>query len=108
MFTTAYPEMPPFNNLYQFTNPITGTQGDSIRYIINALFIHQFGKPHTQYRNLILNDTPNQTINKIKSMLVGQIQMVDYSGLKIKGAVVHMLLLYINWFKILPHRISTH
>lgn len=69
-FVTAYPEMPPYNNLYQFPNPLTGTQGDSIRAIINSLQVHQNGKQHKEYFNNLLADNPNQTLNKIKNTLL--------------------------------------
>ena len=66
-YVTTFPEMPPFNNLYQFPTPLSGIQGDSIRAIINSLQIHQFGKQHSNYLQTIINDTPVQTLNKIGS-----------------------------------------
>jgi probable HAF family extracellular repeat protein len=95
LFITAYPEMPAFNNLYQFTSPLTGIQGDSIRYIINSLFTHQYGKQHLQYKQGILNDTPTQTLNKIKNILVqdnpdGGLLRLDNPG----GPGAHAIVFY--------------
>jgi probable HAF family extracellular repeat protein len=94
-FITAYPEMPPFNNLYQFPNTLTGVQGDSIRAIINSLQIHQFGKQHRTYLNSILSDTPIQTLNKIKNVLLKD--NTDGGLLRIKkqtGKGAHAIVVY--------------
>ena len=69
-YVATYPEMPPFNNLYQFSTPLSGIQGDSIRAIINSLQIHQSGKQHQTFIGNLGNDTPLQTLNKIKSSII--------------------------------------
>ena len=69
-YITTFPEMPPFNNLYQFSTPLSGIQGDSIRAIINSLQIHQSGKQHQTFIGNLGNDTPLQTLNKIKSSII--------------------------------------
>jgi probable HAF family extracellular repeat protein len=97
-FITAYPEMPPFNNLYQFPNTLTGVQGDSIRAIINSLQIHQFGKQHRTYLNTILSDTPIQTLNKIKNVLLkdntdgGLLRIKNQTGKGAHAIVVYKLI----------------
>ena len=69
-YVATYPEMPPFNNLFQFSTPLSGIQGDSIRAIINSLQIHQSGKQHQTFIGNLGNDTPLQTLNKIKSSII--------------------------------------
>lgn len=69
-YVAAFPEMPPFNNLYQFPTPLSGIPGDSIRGIINSLQIHQSGKQHQTFIRNIRNNTPLQTLNKIKSSIL--------------------------------------
>jgi probable HAF family extracellular repeat protein len=64
-FKTRYPTFP------NFTNPIDVTSNNQVKKVINELFTHQFGEPHTSYRrNVGRTKTPNQTLADYKSMLI--------------------------------------
>ncbi len=94
-YVTTFPEMPSFNNLYQFPTPLSGIQGDSIRAIINSLQIHQSGIQHSNYLTNIWNDSPVQTISKIKSALIED--NVDIGPLRIdnqNGGGAHAIVVY--------------
>jgi len=62
-FLNYYPNFP------NFTNPVNVTGNQSTFPVINELFTHQFGNPHTTIAgNFFKTITPTQTIEDMKSM----------------------------------------
>jgi len=69
-FFTKYPSFPRFDPP---DYPINVTSNNPVKKIINELFTHQLGQPHSTYRRVVgLRKTPNQTLNDIKAMLLSE------------------------------------
>ncbi len=63
-FRTAYPSLPAFNTLNQLA--IT----DTIRKIINRLFLYQYGQAFSAYHAGINGTSPNTTLAELKKMFL--------------------------------------
>lgn len=58
-------------NYPEFVLPILVSSDTNTIPVINELFTHQFGKPHTTYRNdIAVMKTPNQTLADVKALLI--------------------------------------
>lgn len=64
-FLNSFPEMPPFAFLYPLAI------GDSVRKVVNQLYVHQFGTEHLAYYNQS-NATPRETLQDIMDMLISE------------------------------------
>ncbi|HSW55541.1 MAG TPA: SBBP repeat-containing protein [Ignavibacteriaceae bacterium] len=63
-FQNKYPEYP------NFIAPIDVESEPGVKRVINELYTHQTGNPHSAYRsNIGLLKTPNETLNDVKEMM---------------------------------------
>ena len=62
-FRAAYPGVHAFNGLHDLT-----LNGDN-RLVVNELLFHQFGRPHSTYKNSHINDSPREVLAQLKKML---------------------------------------
>ncbi len=62
-FRGAYPRVDPYNLLHDL--PLD----DDHRLVVNHLLLHQFGRPHRQYKNTHIEDTPRDLLAQLKELL---------------------------------------
>jgi len=75
-FISSFPEMPAFNNLYSLAID------DSVRKVVNQLFVHWYSAEHLAYHNQQKGKTPRETLQDIKDMLISEIQDDQYVVIK--------------------------
>jgi uncharacterized membrane protein len=79
-FRSAYPEMKNFNQLNELACD------DSVRYLLNMLWMHQYGVAHQIYMEPLWDSvTPTQTVSEISDMLLNDKQDNRFLGLTNNG-----------------------
>jgi len=65
-----FPEMPPYNAPNNQYLPSNFVCTDSIRLVINSLFLYQMGKEHQSYFRTKYETTPKQTLDELRAMFL--------------------------------------